>query len=106
MSTCNHGNTAPDYVLKDLHDSQAGKQRHKCTECAYEQGYEAGRQHSLAPGGNSECEQTRLRAPSEMLETLPESQAGPGRHKCAICAYHAGFQRGRMVAQSAPNTSQ
>jgi len=29
-------------------------------------------------------------APSSLVETLPESQAGLGRHKCTICAYAIG----------------
>ena len=33
-------------------------------------------------------------APRKMLAELPESQAGSGRHKCAICAYRHGFQAG------------
>ena len=30
-------------------------------------------------------------APADVLANLPESQAGLGHHKCAICAYHEGF---------------
>lgn len=31
-------------------------------------------------------------APTEVLETLPHSQAGAGRHKCVICAFQRGFE--------------
>lgn len=31
-------------------------------------------------------------APSGVLEDLPESQAGAGRHKCVICAFQRGFE--------------
>lgn len=31
-------------------------------------------------------------APTEMLENLPQSQAGFGRHKCVICAFQRGFE--------------
>lgn len=30
----------------------------------------------------------------EMLDNLPENQSGPGRHKCATCAYNEGFEAG------------
>lgn len=30
-------------------------------------------------------------APTQVLENLPESQAGAGRHKCVICAFQRGF---------------
>ncbi|RKZ93392.1 MAG: hypothetical protein DRR19_01215 [Candidatus Parabeggiatoa sp. nov. 1] len=39
---CDHGNSAPYDVLKNLHYSQAGAGRHKCTICAYKEGYQAG----------------------------------------------------------------
>ena len=28
------------------------------------------------------------------VDKLPESQAGAGRHKCAICAYESGYEDG------------
>lgn len=31
-------------------------------------------------------------APTEVLQDLPESQAGAGRHKCVICAYQRGLE--------------
>ena len=44
----------------------------------------------------------RSRDPSprmkEMLDNLPENQSGPGRHKCAICAYNEGFEAGKKHA--------
>jgi hypothetical protein len=38
------------------------------------------------------------RAPKDVIDALPESQAGKGRHKCAVCAYHAGFELARAQA--------
>jgi len=47
-------------------------------------------------------------APQRMLGELPASQAGWGRHKCAICAYYHGFQAGLEAglrrAQNAPSS--
>jgi hypothetical protein len=33
-------------------------------------------------------------APKEVLDNLEPSQAGTGRHKCAICAYNEGYENG------------
>jgi hypothetical protein len=33
-----------------------------------------------------------------IINALPESQAGTGRHRCAICAFHAGFRETRPEA--------
>lgn len=101
MSTCNHNHSAPDQILRELHESQAGSglQRHKCTECAYEAGYQRGKSNASA-GGAAVCATTGNSAPQEVMEGLPLSQAGPGRHKCAICAYQEGFETGRSLFKS------
>jgi hypothetical protein len=39
---CNAGSAAPISVLRALPESQAGSGRHKCTNCAYQKGYEDG----------------------------------------------------------------
>ncbi|MDQ1612162.1 MAG: hypothetical protein QOG00_2093 [Pyrinomonadaceae bacterium] len=39
---CYVGSQAPQSLLADLPESQAGSGRHKCTICAYQQGYENG----------------------------------------------------------------
>src|SRR5438477_5346941 len=101
MSTCNHDSVAPDQTLDALHLGQEGTQRHKCTECAYGRGYNLGQTREIIPTGNAECTYTGLRAPHEIIEALPESQAGIGRHKCAVCAFHEGFARGRAIAAHA-----
>ena len=33
-------------------------------------------------------------AARDILDKLPDSQAGTGRHKCAVCAYEAGVLEG------------
>jgi len=40
-----------------------------------------------------ECKHGK-KAPVEVLENLPHSQGGTGRHKCCICAYQIGFKEG------------
>jgi len=109
MATCKHGNTAPDEALAELHESQAGIRdgvyvwRHKCCICAFCRGEALGHVQADPPNGSCECRETSLRAPEDVMEALPKSQAGTdgrGRHQCAICALHAGFRRGRAMAVS------
>jgi hypothetical protein len=108
MPTCQHGSAIPDHVLRGLHASQAGQRdnreiwRHKCCHCAFARGEEYGRANAGAPGGNAECLMTHRRAPFDVMDALPFSQAGvegeTGRHQCAICAYHEGFNAARARA--------
>lgn len=39
---------------------------------------------------NTNCKHESV-APANFLEKLSDSQAGPGRHKCGVCAYSDGF---------------
>jgi len=39
---------------------------------------------------NTNCKHESV-APANLLGRLSESQAGPGRHKCGVCAYSDGF---------------
>lgn len=96
---CDHGHAAPRELLEDLHESQAGTGRHKCCVCAYAEGLQVGRTNATMPGlGDSDVCQVGNRASRAMLDALPESQAGEARHKCTVCAYHAGFYEGRRFA--------
>lgn len=40
--TCKEGNVAPTSILESLGDNQGGTGRHKCTNCAFRQGFEVG----------------------------------------------------------------
>lgn len=100
MSTCKHDHSAPDATLRNLHDSQAGPERHKCCECAFDAGHQRGIKGTAISGGAVECVHSGLSAPKEVIDGLPASQAGPGRHKCAVCAYDAGFQLGKAMSPS------
>jgi len=97
---CQHGQTAPIRILQDLHGSQMGSGRHKCTNCAYQRGFAWGLANINLPIDNLEQCQIGLAAPQDVLLDLPQSQAGSGRHKCAICAYNHGFNDARALAQS------
>jgi 5-methylcytosine-specific restriction endonuclease McrA len=91
--TCAHGKVAPLVTLKKLHDSQAGIGRHKCTNCAYEEGLTAGVSGLVNPEQSEKC-YAGSAAPITVLRALPESQAGSGRHKCTNCAYQRGYDDG------------
>jgi hypothetical protein len=39
--------------------------------------------------------------PKNIWDSLPDSQAGPQRHKCAACAYEEGIREGVRRAQRA-----
>jgi hypothetical protein len=47
--------------------------------------------------GTENCKHENA-APKELLEKLPHSQAGEGRHRCAVCAYAEGLRAGREQA--------
>lgn len=40
--TCQNGSIAPTQILSNLGDNQGGTGRHKCTNCAFRQGFEVG----------------------------------------------------------------
>lgn len=40
--TCQEGAIAPSHILSRLGENQGGKGRHKCTNCAFQQGFEVG----------------------------------------------------------------
>ena len=101
QETCPHGKNAPSEVIDGLPHSQAGIGRHKCVVCAYCAGVNDSRGSDHMPAGHIvSCDHNReplipgvSHAHADTIADLPESQAGLGRHKCAICAYQAGFQR-------------
>ena len=39
---CQNGSIAPTHILSNLGDNQGGTGRHKCTNCAFKQGFEVG----------------------------------------------------------------
>jgi hypothetical protein len=93
--TCRHNHNAPTAILTRLHESQAGKHRHKCCVCAYHEGRQVALKKKAQPAGDMQrCHAGRFLS-KPFLRKLPQSQAGEGRHKCAICAYHAGFRTAR-----------
>lgn len=105
MENCQHGNFAPVKELSNLPSSQAGIERHKCVICAYQGGLRMGIQTenvSVIADFPIKCKHGKS-APEYLLLGLPESQAGTGRHKCAICAFYDGYQEGLKLSQKNPS---
>ncbi|ELE6598521.1 TPA: hypothetical protein ACPJZ8_000039 [Vibrio diabolicus] len=74
-----------DPILETLpHDQSKFNGRHKCAGCAYTQGYSLGKQRS----------QTL----SIDYASLPDSQAGTGRHKSVQAAFAKGYLDGVMAS--------
>ena len=95
MVRCEHQQVAPDQVISNLQDSQAGAGRHKCVVCAYNKGMEDGQSGFIIPPNEArQCNHHSI-APATALLRLEDSQAGPGRHKCANCAYDRGYRDGQ-----------
>lgn len=96
---CMYGNEAPELLLSQLSASQAGSARHKCAVCAYSLGYSAGAQAQQPWSAEENCQHAKS-APTAVLASLPDSQAGPGlqRHKCCVCAYREGFEAAAVWA--------
>jgi len=94
---CDHGNSAPIEVLAKLHTSQVQAGQRKCVICAYQHGYQLGREKIIEPlVSNLDKCQNGKEASSKYLFDLPESQVVEGRQTCAVCAFNAGFERGVM----------
>jgi hypothetical protein len=100
LENCKHGGNAPRDMLAMLPGSQGGLGRHKCAVCAYQQGRSEYRRRLIDLGRLTECDHGSV-APTAILKSLGDSQAGAGRHKCVVCAY----QEGRAEARNLPAES-
>ncbi len=79
---CNEEHKETDLIIKNLSICQSGIGRHKCASCAYDKGFQNGRDKII--DFNLE----------EVIKELPESQKGDRRHKNATEAYSLGFFNG------------
>lgn len=79
---CNKNHSAIQGIMAKLPIDQGGKGRHKCAACAYEQGYNLGRQMS---------EQFDI---GQIIDGLDESQAQNQRHKSPHAAFALGYYNG------------
>lgn len=95
MSECHKkmcNKSIPDSVMDSLPDCQGGTGRHKCVICAYHEGVDVAKGlKEYGSGAETICSHD-VSVPKEMLENLPASQGGKGRHKCANTAFMRGFK--------------
>ena len=89
--------TIPKEIIESLDFNQGGVGRHKCVICAYYNGIEDGKKLILEDNNSvkiEKCKHGRV-APKNIIEKLHTNQKpNEGRHKCAICAYHFGYEMG------------
>lgn len=76
---CSKDHTKIQDYMKDLPIDQGGVGRHKCAACAFERGYELGRQM---------IENFNI---GEKISNLEESQAQNQRHKSPHAAFAMGY---------------
>lgn len=91
------GSLFRDGLMGTLPRNQGGPGRHKCPYCAYDLGYDAGREQAKAERKrNWYCERHKGGDPEldEAIGGLPENQGGQGRHRCPYCAYERGRRAG------------
>ena len=80
--SCKKEHAETDNIVTHLPIGQEGTGRHKCASCAYEIGYEHGR--------NKE-ENINL---EQILDSLEDSQKGERRHRSPHAAYSLGYYQG------------
>lgn len=76
---CKKDHSAIQKIMFNLPVDQGGKGRHKCAACAYEKGFEAGK------------ELKEVIDLSEIFDSLEESQAKNQRHRSPHCAFAQGY---------------
>ena len=95
--TCDQNKSMPKNLIESLNFNQGGSGRHKCIICAYNNGLKDGEIKALdfaSEGQIEECQHGR-KALKSSIETIHINQKPTqGRHKCAICAYHLGYEAG------------
>lgn len=79
---CNKDHSTIQNIMATLPEDQGGIGRHKCAACAYEQGYNLGRERS---------EHFDI---AQILDDLEESQAQNQRHKSPHAAFALGYYNG------------
>lgn len=101
IRVCNHDITVSYSIMDELVERQAGAGRHKCCVCAFDLGFKIAtsdlfdntNDYFNTVNDKFKCKEG-LVSSNKMMSSLPESQAGPERHKCATCAFNLGLEAG------------
>jgi len=94
---CDSKNKMPENLVKSLNFNQGGLGRHKCVICAYQNGIKDGENKVLDFSKENEIEECKhgRKALKSSIDSIHTNQKPTqGRHKCAICAYHLGYEVG------------
>lgn len=95
--TCDSKNQMPKHLIESLNFNQGGVGRHKCVICAYQNGIKDGEKKALDFAEYEEIEECQhgKKAIKANIESIHVNQKPTqGRHKCAVCAYHLGYEVG------------
>jgi hypothetical protein len=94
---CNNNQKISKQLIESLNFNQGGLGRHKCVVCAYNNGIKDGEKKALDFVFDNDIEicQHNRKALKSSIESIHTNQKPTqGRHKCAICAYHLGYEVG------------
>lgn len=101
--TCSENKSMPKNLIESLNFNQAGAGRHKCVICAYNNGIRDGEQKALDFATEDQIEvcQHGRKALKSSIDSIHSNQRyEQGRHKCAICSYHFGYEVGLGIQES------
>lgn len=70
--SCKHGSTAPSNILLSLGENQGGTGRHKCTNCAFKEGFNVG----LLDGSSVSFNLNLVEAPKKLISNSAKSRSG------------------------------
>lgn len=101
--TCDQNSKMPRDLIESLNFSQAGVGRHKCVLCAYQNGIKDGENKVLDSAVNDEmeeCQHGRKALKTSIKNIHINQKPTQGRHKCAICAYHIGYEIGAGIIEN------
>lgn len=99
LLTCeiNTSHSMAEHLIESLNFNENGIGKDKCIICAYNNGIKDGEKKLLdfAPDTEIETCVHGRKALKISIENIHENQdLGASRHKCAICAYHLGYEIG------------
>jgi hypothetical protein len=93
----NTNHSMAEHLIESLNFNENGIGKDKCVICAYNNGLKDGEKKLLDFATDTEIETCihGRKALKISIENIHENQnLGSGRHKCAICAYHLGYEIG------------
>lgn len=87
----------PKHLIESLNFNQGGIGRHRCVICAYTNGIKDGEKKALDFAKEDDievCQHGRKALKASIKSIHINQKPTQGRHKCAICAYHLGYEVG------------